>query len=416
VSALVRGDTYYVATGSYAGRDFNTAASGSAVITIKGATGADHGTSTGWTSTFSVNQADGGSQANWTYSAGNGPFGFSTSYWVWDGSVGPGAFGSGGNVSANYGFNVQFTGSCATGSNWAMEVPANHGSVSNVTNITFSHVAIVQCGFASNTFQTCWTLGDGASSGISAITISYAYCSGANNMINSTKVSNVTLDHVYTDKQWTASANHGEQIAVSGGGTTNWTISNNYLDNCQGTACFSVIVSGAIDGWKIYGNIFNQACDAATCGTPAGQTDNGIIASADNTTYVANISVYNNTFVNSGGTTIFACESGDTTACNSAINNTFENNLFWNSATAFVRGTITNDYNAYCTQSGSAPSETHGQTGCGDLFVASGSKNFHLASNTSAGLTLGAPYTIDPDGILRGVSAAWSRGAFQVVP
>ena len=36
VSSLVRGDTYYVATGAYASRTFNRAESGTLVITIKG--------------------------------------------------------------------------------------------------------------------------------------------------------------------------------------------------------------------------------------------------------------------------------------------------------------------------------------------------------------------------------------------
>src|SRR5690242_20637237 len=62
VASLVRGDTYYVGTGSYAGRTFNTPASGTLVITIKGATGADHGTSTGWSSAYGVDVTP----ATWT--------------------------------------------------------------------------------------------------------------------------------------------------------------------------------------------------------------------------------------------------------------------------------------------------------------------------------------------------------------
>ena len=47
VSSLVRGDTYYVAAGTYGSRTFNTAESGTLVITIKGATASDPGTDTG---------------------------------------------------------------------------------------------------------------------------------------------------------------------------------------------------------------------------------------------------------------------------------------------------------------------------------------------------------------------------------
>src|SRR5438445_6253385 len=54
---MVRGDTYYLAAGSYGAYTFNTAESGTSGITIKAATIADHGTSTGWSNTYSVNGA-----------------------------------------------------------------------------------------------------------------------------------------------------------------------------------------------------------------------------------------------------------------------------------------------------------------------------------------------------------------------
>ncbi|MGZ3796806.1 MAG: hypothetical protein ACXVB1_10590, partial [Pseudobdellovibrionaceae bacterium] len=79
-TTLVRGDNYYIAGGSYAGMTFDTPVSGSSVITIKGATVADHGIATGWSDTYSVENV----QAVWTSSVT-----FSTSYWVFDGSVGP---------------------------------------------------------------------------------------------------------------------------------------------------------------------------------------------------------------------------------------------------------------------------------------------------------------------------------------
>src|SRR5262245_4189942 len=47
-ATLTRGDTYYVAAGTYSGYRFSTPASGTTLITIKKATVADHGTNTGW--------------------------------------------------------------------------------------------------------------------------------------------------------------------------------------------------------------------------------------------------------------------------------------------------------------------------------------------------------------------------------
>src|SRR5690348_11914306 len=57
ISGLVRGDTYYVADGSYGSQTFDTANSGSSVITIIKATVANHGTATGWSDTFGDGQA-----------------------------------------------------------------------------------------------------------------------------------------------------------------------------------------------------------------------------------------------------------------------------------------------------------------------------------------------------------------------
>src|SRR5437870_5513644 len=51
-AALTRGDTYYVADGTYSGYTFNYPASGTALITIKKATVANHGTAVGWLDTF----------------------------------------------------------------------------------------------------------------------------------------------------------------------------------------------------------------------------------------------------------------------------------------------------------------------------------------------------------------------------
>src|SRR5687767_4517693 len=51
-ATLVRGDTYYIAGGNYAGYTFDDAAVGTTTITIKHATINDHGTATGWNDAF----------------------------------------------------------------------------------------------------------------------------------------------------------------------------------------------------------------------------------------------------------------------------------------------------------------------------------------------------------------------------
>ena len=73
-STLVRGDTYFMADGGYRAYSFNTADSGTTVITIKKATATDHCTDAGFQSSYASGQA-----------VFTPPVIFSTDYWVMDG-------------------------------------------------------------------------------------------------------------------------------------------------------------------------------------------------------------------------------------------------------------------------------------------------------------------------------------------
>ena len=75
-SALVRGDTYYVAAGSYPAHTFGDPQSGTLTITVKKATAADHGTASGWQATYGTGQA--------TF---NSVIQFQTGYYVLDGQT-----------------------------------------------------------------------------------------------------------------------------------------------------------------------------------------------------------------------------------------------------------------------------------------------------------------------------------------
>jgi hypothetical protein len=90
---LTRGDTYYIADGTYNGYWFDDPASGTTVITIKKATVMDHGTATGWSDAF------GDGVATFT-----GSLTFSTPYFTVDGQVGGGPAG----WKTGHGFRVDF--------------------------------------------------------------------------------------------------------------------------------------------------------------------------------------------------------------------------------------------------------------------------------------------------------------------
>lgn len=97
---LVRGDTYYIADGSYPSYTVDDAVSGTLYITIRKATNSDHGTDIGW------NVLYGDGQAIFNYGAQGSAITISTSYVDFDGVVG------GGSDQSTYGFKLKFPLDC----------------------------------------------------------------------------------------------------------------------------------------------------------------------------------------------------------------------------------------------------------------------------------------------------------------
>src|SRR3989338_10419935 len=94
-ATLIRGDTYYIADGNYATYTVDDAVSGTSVITIKKATASDHGTETGWDSSYGDGQA-----------AFTSPFNIRTSYITFDGIV------DSGSDPNTYGFKIDTPSNC----------------------------------------------------------------------------------------------------------------------------------------------------------------------------------------------------------------------------------------------------------------------------------------------------------------
>ena len=136
-STLTRGDTYYVADGTYPGRTFNTATSGTSLITIKKATIADHGISTGWTDAYGDGQASFTSQLV-----------FTTGYWLVDGQVGGGPATTKAGWTTGYGFKAT-----ETSSNPVLFVKGGAG------NVSFRHIEVqghgdgIDGGIGNDAFQ-----------------------------------------------------------------------------------------------------------------------------------------------------------------------------------------------------------------------------------------------------------------------
>src|SRR3989338_570017 len=244
-ATLIRGDTYYIADGNYATYTVDDAVSGTSVITIKKATTTDHGTETGWDSSYGDGQA-----------AFTSPFNIITSYVVFDGNV-----GSGSN-SNSYGFSIATPANCYQVNRMLGIPPVGYPSL-NITGITVAHTAIVNCGSAYDYTQIGIYSNPGTGTNIT-ISNNYIKDSSANMLIR--KWSNSTISDNYFGGNWSSAANHGEQISP-GSYCNDIILKNNILKDSI------VFVLGVHqpdnNRWKIYNNIV------------IGGTVTGVFANAD---------------------------------------------------------------------------------------------------------------------------------------
>src|SRR3989338_4142127 len=200
-ASLVRGEVYYVATGTYGSRTFNTAESGTLVITIKGATVADHGTDAGWQPSFGVDVA----QAKFSHGSSEQAVVFGTSYWVFDGSVGSG------NTASSYGFLIEKPSNCSMNPQGGIWVGKVCGTS---TGVTVKHIAYLSCGASYDVAQRGIGIGCGACY-VTNSTFSNNFYDGLGQSWGITNLSNSTIEHNYSQNQWSSSAHHGETLAVS---------------------------------------------------------------------------------------------------------------------------------------------------------------------------------------------------------
>lgn len=384
-ASMTRGDVYFVGTGTYSATTFHTPISGTSTITVKGATAADHGTATGWSSAFGVDVT----QATWT-----SPLMVWDGYYILDGNTGT---PSGGSTS--YGFNTAVPVSCASGNTAVAIGPGG----STVNNVQISHFYLLACSGDVETngiyLQTTTT----ASNHV----YSYNYLDGFGVAVfdHSTGVS---IDHNYLINAFSSVSHHGNQLDFIDA-EVNPSVSFNRFVNCAGTVCMGANDNGStcsagVTGAKIYGNVFNGTLTGG--GTQA--IGDGIIGATSNC-FITNALVYNNTFTGTTSGWFQGCVTAQPT-CASATGNTAENNIVWNATCALGSGVTTHDYNSYLSCTDTAPTETQGQIAALNPFVNSTANNFALALNTSAWLPLSSPYNLDLTGALR----TSSRGAYQL--
>ena len=150
----------------------------------------------------------------------------------------------------------------------------------------------------------------------------------------------------------------------------------------------------APNGIYVYGNIFRATRAAGTEGTT-----NPTLLSSTSGDQLLNVFIYNNTCYNLqplvGGYQDSGVLGGPSSSTVTVQNNIWQNCTY---APGFG-GVGTQDHNMLNTG--------------GASFANAAGGNFHLTANTAAGVNLGSPYNVDPDGVTR---TTWSMGAYEYNP
>lgn len=404
---LVRGDTYYVADGSYPA--FTCNITGSAYITIKKATQSDHGTDTGWNSSYGDGQA---------VIAG---LSFSQGYCEFDGQVG-GGYGS---WRSGFGFLVRVNN--ADNRLGLVYFPQK------TSGVRLRHMGIYFQDALDKGLTGSWNIDTSPDEnpGPRADLI-YGNYGGSNLLIDHCWLPNaprcslltgggwngITIEHSCLDRcrlQSLTKENKTMHAEIwSARNTNNVTVRYCYITDWVSSGG---LIGGWTDGWYIYGNIFEWRIDR-------GATSNvGVIGSwnSDDTYYARNYYIYNNTFVNVTGKYSSGQYSGASSIMpspNSISNINTRNNLFYNCPGVKISGSHSNNWfqtiaGAPSSYAATIAADANAQQASGSPFTDLAAKDFTLAAPTNTGSTLVEPYNLDMRGIVRGQNGTWDRGAFE---
>jgi hypothetical protein len=386
-STLSRGDTLYVAAGTYSGNNYFEQTDNGRWIYVKKATIADHGTSTGWNNSYATGQAN------------------FTARWIIDkGHIDINGVTGGGPGSWDSGHGFRFTQSaCSIANNQGIWISTGN---SNYVNIQHVH-------FKSGCTPPAWLDATGNGYGPSILSVlgssnllvQYCWFDGIYGAsVQFSAVANATFKYNYTSNMTFTNAYHAS-VYNSNSSNTNTVIAYNWSINSLGSFYGEVAAVGGQDvttnGVDIYGNIIDNSSD--TVHSLYDRTNNAI---------ANNYRVYNNTFVNgaAANTPYYAVALECTT---SPGNNKAYNNLFYNwhmasnypgwAALAYNGRTCPGSYSSvtvhdynYHSLSDNWVTETHDLSGgTTNPFVNLAGFNYQLASPITGRTDLGAPYNTD---------------------
>jgi hypothetical protein len=383
--SLIRGDTYYLAVGSYGPRVFNDAGTG--VITLRHATAADHGTETGWQASFE-------GQAVFTQ------LGIDKGNYVFDGATGGGP----GSWETGFGFKVQMPAS--GGQSNAVSLG------SGVANVTFRHVDFQGRGRS-------YTGGDTdlfyLTNAYTNLTISRCFLRDTDRtMILSWPSGGNGMTIEYSKFARNGIAEHRE--AWSAGTDSNVIVRYNLFEDIMGTGDIAIVNSnGVADHWDIYGNAFYWTGNFNDAIINTGVIMNRYDATCGGSNIcvqATNWHIYNNVIANiaNGSFTSSIAPEGP------VVNYVVENNIWFNNKTddSGVSGANVADYNWYFGNTKNGNSGPHDVVGTANPFTNWQAGDWTLKA-AIPGLALAAPYNLDALGVTRGADGVWDRGVYEFV-
>jgi hypothetical protein len=372
-NTLIRGDTYWLADGSYGAYTFDDPPSGTSVITIRKATTANHGTSTGWSDSYGDGQAV---FAGMTFAYG---------YYVIDG-----VRRNEGNWADTTAYGIRVTGSL-----YSSRLASSSNACAD--NLTFRYVDVggpPGTGASSSAGEGLYLGGFGDGSlACENWTLHRSHVHNVKVHIQCAGCRGLLVEYTYFGPGWGKEAIRG-QVAAS-----DIVIRHNiFKDSCQRDPADSTSgCTGEIAMWsgsnhdnvEIYGNVFYKT---------TGEVNSGgvIVIGGDGSSWVGppanNTKIYNNTIagLKSWNAKILV---------NGGSGNVCRNNLWFDntgSSTGCTASTTSNNI--------VASSNPFSNYAAGD---------FRLAAATAAGFPLTSPYNTDLRGAQRGGDGSWDVGAYE---
>ena len=239
-SSLQRGDTYYIADGTYSNYTFNDPEDGTQYIYIKKATETDHGSDVGWLSSYGNGVAE--------FTGSGNIFTITTDNWVLDGQTGGGP----GSWDSGFGFKLQ-----TTTANSKLIMLGQYG-ISRPRNIVIKHIEMEHRGLFMDTSDDGIYVNADLNGGPEDVNISYCYLHDCSRTLLLTRnVNNWLFEYNYVARNSSTAAVHGGGWAP--GGCDNMVVRYNLFEDIEGTAFLDLKKNDARwanDNWDIYGNIF----------------------------------------------------------------------------------------------------------------------------------------------------------------